>query len=100
MARGFDETWGRLRNSSRSIVPELSYTSQCTSISTHIRIRATHVLTLSSFINRLRRRSTSSRSTSCESQFSGARMVVVVVVVVVKTIQFDPETMLSISELF
>ena len=24
VARGFDETWGRLRNSSRSIVPELS----------------------------------------------------------------------------
>lgn len=25
VARGFEETWGRLRNSSRSIVPELSW---------------------------------------------------------------------------
>jgi len=27
VARGLDEIWGRLRNSSRSIVPELSYSS-------------------------------------------------------------------------
>ena len=63
VARGFDETWGRLRNSSRSIVPELSWGPVG-----QLGVRAPRCgkgrRTLSSFMNRFRSLSISSLSTA------------------------------------
>ena len=73
VAKGFEETCGSERNSSRSIVPLLS---------------------LSSFMNRLRSLSTSSRSTgrvSCQKRVRGVNDRAVKK----ENIQFDPCTMFS-----
>ena len=61
VARGFDETWGSERNSSRSIVPELSCTYTEHGEQTSGQYGDAH--TLSSFMNLFRSLSTSSRST-------------------------------------
>lgn len=61
VASGLDDTWGRERNSSRSIVP-LAFCRLLSMLEHILIIRATQ-LTLSSFMKRLRRRSTSSRLT-------------------------------------
>jgi len=65
VASGFDDICGRLRNSSRSIVPELSWAQL---VSTTLTLLAppppeSNQRTLSNFINRFRSLSTSSRST-------------------------------------
>ena len=61
VASGLDDTWGRERNSSRSIVPEAFYIL-FSMLEYPLTVRRAG-LTLSSFMKRLRRRSTSSRLT-------------------------------------
>lgn len=61
VASGLDDTWGRERNSSRSIVPE-AFCRLFSMLEPPLTV-CTAQLTLSSFMKRLRRRSTSSRLT-------------------------------------
>lgn len=61
VASGLDDTWGRERNSSRSIVPEAS--CRLFSMREYLLTVCAAQPTLSSFMKRLRRRSTSSRLT-------------------------------------
>lgn len=61
VASGLDDTWGRERNSSRSIVPE-AFCRPLSMLEHPLTVHAVQ-LTLSSFMKRLRRRSTSSRLT-------------------------------------
>ncbi len=62
VARGFEETWGRERNSSRSMVPELSFMRNYSAIASGVGVGG-ELDTLSSFIKRFLNLSTSSRST-------------------------------------
>lgn len=63
VARGLEEIWGRLRNSSRSIVPELSCKNDYVSTMFPLKTRLP-CSTLSSFMKRFLILSTSSRSTT------------------------------------
>lgn len=61
VASGLDDTWGRERNSSRSMVPEAF--CRLFSMREYLQTTCSAQPTLSSFMKRLRRRSTSSRLT-------------------------------------
>lgn len=86
VASGFDDICGRVRNSSRSIVPELSYRWNISDVSVQLlgcrqgleagaRIKV-QKHTLSSFMNLFLSRSTSSRSTGCQIEYVSASPLV------------------------
>lgn len=97
VAKGLLETCGKLKNSSLSIVPELSYTHVCqpSLLLSHLTLPVCSP-TLSNFINLFRNRSTSSLSTTAHVKSAQPSHVYVQGKAGRHAnIQFDPATILS-----